>query len=65
MGRIRTSDIKNAGNKMLETEGNKFTIDFNENKLLVNKHGFRLSKRVRNKLSGYITRHKKIEARNL
>ena len=62
MGRIRTKDIKNAGDTMLAQESSKFSADFEANKAQVNQYGFKLSKRVRNKLAGYITRHKKIEA---
>jgi small subunit ribosomal protein S17e len=64
MGRIRTKDIKNAGNEMVEKGGDRFTIDFETNKKQVNNYGLKTSKRVRNKLAGYITRHKRIEARH-
>jgi small subunit ribosomal protein S17e len=63
MGRIRTKDIKSAGEIMLDQNRGKFTIEFETNKAQVNQYGLKLSKRVRNRLAGYITRHKRIEAR--
>ena len=63
MGRIRTKDIKNAGKEMWVKYPDKFSTDFEASKKDVNNLGFTLSKRVRNKMAGYITRHKKIQAR--
>ena len=62
MGRIRTKDIKNIGNEMVEKGGDRFAADFETNKKQVNSYGLKTSKRVRNKLAGYITRRKRIEA---
>jgi small subunit ribosomal protein S17e len=56
MGNIRTKDIKNASFDLIESYPQKFTTDFEHNKTEVN--GFKLSvtKLLRNKIAGYITR---------
>ncbi len=64
MGRIRTKDIKSTGETMLSQDREKFSIEFETNKAQVNAYNLKLSKRIRNRLAGYITRHKRIEARN-
>jgi small subunit ribosomal protein S17e len=63
LGRIRTKDIKNAAKETLKKNRDKFTTEFDANKKQLEQLGFKTSKRVRNKLAGYITRHKKIEMR--
>ena len=63
MGRIRTKDIKTVGADLWKGHANRFSTDFETNKTDVNRFGFKVSKRVRNKLAGYITRQKKIQAR--
>ena len=63
LGRIKTKDIKSAAKDVIKQNPQAFTTDFESNKAQVNKLGFQqLSKRVRNKMAGYITRRKKIEA---
>ncbi|MHC1626903.1 MAG: 30S ribosomal protein S17e [Methanoculleaceae archaeon] len=52
---IKPSYIKNLGNELLETYGDRFTNDFSENKLLVDELADVGSKRVRNRVAGYIT----------
>ncbi len=64
MGRIKTKDIKSVGQELWARYPDKFGTDFESNKTDVNSMGIRLSKRVRNKLVGYITRNKKIQARS-
>ena len=63
LGRIRTKDIKTVGNEIMENHGTKFNTEFENNKKEIKTLDFRTSKRVRNKIAGYVTRHRKIEAR--
>lgn len=62
MGRIKTKDIKAGGEDLLSVD-NKFSADFEATKTELNSFGFNMSKRVRNKMAGYITRKKKIQSR--
>lgn len=64
LGRVRTKDIKNAGEEMWKRYPERFGTDFETTKRDVNQLGLTLSKRVRNKMAGYITRHKKIQSRS-
>lgn len=63
MGRIRTKDIKSVGQELWESNPGKFSIDFEATKTDLNAFGFKISKRNRNKIAGYITRNRKIQAR--
>lgn len=64
MGRIRTKDIKSIGKEVCLAYPDSFNIDFESNKKQVDRLGLKPSKRVRNKLAGYITRQKRIQARS-
>lgn len=55
MGRIRTKDIKNISRELVNYN-DKLTADFEENKLYVNSLKITGTKRMRNKLAGYLTR---------
>ena len=63
MGKVRSSYIKNTARRLLELYPDKFTKDFNENKKLVSELTNITSKRVRNRVAGYITRLVKIRER--
>gem|GEM_PF-4812967 len=63
MGRIRTKDIKSVGQELWKTNPGMFSIDFEATKTDLNAFGFKISKRNRNKIAGYITRNRKIQAR--
>lgn len=64
LGRIKTKDIKDVGNETLKMAEDKFNSDFESNKKQVDELGFKISKRVRNRLAGYITRQKKIKLKS-
>ncbi len=55
MGKVRPRYIKNLARKLLELYPDKFTTDFEHNKKLVIELADIPSKRVRNKVAGYIT----------
>ncbi len=54
MGRIRTKDIKNISRELAQND--KLLPDFEENKQYVNSLKITGTKRMRNKLAGYLTR---------
>ncbi len=53
---IKPSYIKSIGTELLEYHHEKFSNDFDENKLAVSESTNIPSKRVRNRVAGYITR---------
>ncbi|HIQ49841.1 MAG TPA: 30S ribosomal protein S17e [Nanoarchaeota archaeon] len=59
MGRIKTTMIKNLGKKLLKKYPDKFTTDFEHNKKVLKELGIFESKKIRNKVAGYIVRLKK------
>jgi small subunit ribosomal protein S17e len=56
MGNIRTKDIKHASFDLVESYPEKFTTDFEHNKVAVNEFKLAVTKLLRNKIAGYITR---------
>ena len=53
---IKPSDIKNLGNALLVKQREYFTNNFDENKQQLGASAIIESKRVRNRVAGYITR---------
>ncbi len=53
---IKPSYIKNLGEELLETYGDRFSGNFEENKHVVMNVAVINSKRVRNRVAGYISR---------
>jgi len=60
MGRIKSALVKRSAKKML-SEDNSFTDKFEDNKKVLGKT--MPSKKVRNKIAGYLARLKKVEAK--
>ena len=58
LGKVKTDQVKRAGKELLKRFPEKFTTEFDENKLLVNTITTGTSTRVRNQIAGYITRAK-------
>jgi len=56
MGRVRTREIKNIALKILEENKDKFTDNFEENKKILNQLYSFYSKKLRNRVCGYITK---------
>ncbi|AEA13041.1 ribosomal protein S17 [Thermoproteus uzoniensis 768-20] len=56
MGRVKPRYIKSLAAKLLEMYPDKFTDSFEENKKAVAELADLQSKRVRNRVAGYITR---------
>lgn len=63
MGKVRPAYIKNVARQLLEMYPDKFTTDFEHNKRMVKQLADIPSKRVRNRIAGYITRLVKIRMR--
>lgn len=59
MGRIKTSFVKHIGNELFEKSSDKFSTDFNKNKIAVSEIAYIKSKRMRNTIAGYLTSLKK------
>jgi len=55
MGKVRPRYIKNLARKLLELYPDKFTTDFEHNKKMVMELADIPSKKVRNRVAGYIT----------
>jgi len=64
MGKIRTILIKNISKDLIEKYPNIFTINFDENKDLLNKYAEIDSKHLRNRIAGYIVNLLKIKEKN-
>jgi len=56
MGRIKTQLIKRTTNKLIDTNREKFTKDFEHNKQQVQELLNMPSKKLRNAIAGYISR---------
>jgi small subunit ribosomal protein S17e len=61
MGKIRTEMVKRISNELLDKYHKSFSLIFEENKQFLNEIGLDVSKKLRNKIAGYITRLVKIE----
>ena len=63
MGRIKTKDVKRAGKRLMELYEGNFGLEFEFNKQFLSKLNIGVSKKVRNKIAGYITRQMRIRER--
>ncbi len=63
MGRVKTTAIKNLAKEIMSEHGKKFSASFDDNKKIVNKVRPIKSKKVRNVVAGYITKHVKKTSR--
>ncbi len=61
MGKVRPRIVKRLARELLEKHGDKFTDDFEANKKLVQELTNISSKRLRNRVAGYITHLVKIK----
>ena len=59
MGRIKTQQIKSAGNELFSRYPDKFSGDFEKNKVMVSEVAEIRSKKIRNILAGYLTKKSK------
>ncbi|OKY77598.1 MAG: Ribosomal protein S17E [Candidatus Methanohalarchaeum thermophilum] len=61
MGRSRQTYIRNIGKKLLDYHGRKFDSDFDENKEKIEELTDINSKKLRNRVAGFITHVKSSE----
>jgi len=64
LGKVRTETVKRIARDLLERHPDKFTVDYEANKQVVDQIVDSRSKRLRNRISGYVTGLKKVEERN-
>ena len=64
MGRIKTKLIKALTNEVYDKYKEEFTVDFEENKKVLNSVQDGASKKLRNTIAGYATRMKKRDIKN-
>ncbi|MBI2151571.1 30S ribosomal protein S17e [Candidatus Woesearchaeota archaeon] len=61
MGRIKTTPIKRKTKELYNKYGDKFTGDFEQNKKIIPQYADIASKKIKNIITGYITRLKRKE----
>ena len=61
MGKVRTEMVKRISNELVDRYERSFTTDFEQNKQFLNEVGLDVSKKLRNRIAGYVTRLMKIE----
>ncbi|MEM0374174.1 MAG: 30S ribosomal protein S17e [Sulfolobaceae archaeon] len=59
MGTVYTRDIKRIAEELYEKFKDEVTLDFQKNKELVSKYVEVSSKKIRNRIAGYLTRYAK------
>jgi len=64
LGKVRTETVKRIAKGLLERHPEKFTVDYEANKQVIDQIVDSRSKRLRNRISGYVTGLKKVEERN-
>ncbi len=63
MGKVRTTLVKRTARTLLEQFPNEVSTDFNINKELVKKYVYVKSKKLRNRIAGYLTRLARLKLR--
>ena len=61
VGKVRTETIKRIAKDLLERYPDKFTVGYEANRQIIDQIVDSRSKRLRNRISGYVTRLKKVE----
>ena len=62
MGKVRTETVKRAARELIERFPEKFTSEYEANKAAVNEVMKAPSKKLRNRIAGYVTRLKMTDA---
>ena len=65
LGKVRTDTVKRTSRELIKKFPERFTGDFESDKQVVNDLVTTPSKRLRNRIAGYITRLKMVEAERL
>ena len=61
MGKVRTEMIKRISIELLDRYPKSFAVEFEQNKQFLKEIGLDVSKKLRNKIAGYITRLVRID----
>lgn len=61
MGKVRTESVKRLAEELLSRYPRQFGSDFEANKSFLNSLGLKISKKMRNRVLGYITQLKQME----
>lgn len=56
MGKVRTEMVKRISEELVEKYPNNFSADFEANKQFLKEIGLEVSKKLRNRIAGYISR---------
>jgi small subunit ribosomal protein S17e len=65
LGKVRTETVKRAARELIERFPEKFTNEYEPNKAAVNEVMKAPSKRLRNRIAGYVTRLKVTDAHRI
>jgi small subunit ribosomal protein S17e len=65
LGKVRTETVKRAARELIERFPEKFTNEYEANKAAVNEVMKAPSKRLRNRIAGYVTRLKVTDAHRI
>jgi small subunit ribosomal protein S17e len=65
LGKVRTETVKRAARELIERFPEKFTNEYEANKTAVNEVMKAPSKRLRNRIAGYVTRLKVTDAHRI
>ena len=63
MGKVRTEVVKRTARTLIEHHPNRLSSDFDENKKIVSELMVSGTKRLRNRIAGYVASLKKLEAK--
>jgi small subunit ribosomal protein S17e len=61
MGKVRTEMVKRISLELLDRYEKSFSTEFEQNKQFLKEIGLDVSKKLRNRIAGYVTRLVKIE----
>lgn len=61
MGKVRTEIVKRISLELVDRYERSFATEFEQNKQFLNEIGLDVSKKLRNRIAGYVTRLMKIE----
>ena len=65
MGKVRTDTVKRTSRELIRRYPERFTGEFESDKQAVNDLVITQSKRLRNRIAGYVTRLKVVEAERI
>lgn len=61
VGKVRTELVKRLSVELVEKYPRSFSPDFEQNKQFLREIGLEVSKKLRNRIAGYVSRIKRIE----